>query len=139
MNFLERFGEKIECGPYMDSCWNWTSADNGTGYGQISINDKTFLAHRISYQLFRGKIPEDLHIDHLCRNRGCVNPDHLEAVTHKENMIRGRSNNRLKTHCPQGHEYTEDNTYVSGNKRTCKTCRRIKDKERREVFKNSKL
>jgi len=130
----EEFADKIECGTEEDSCWVWTAANNGRGYGQFTLNDKKILAHRFSYMLYKGKIPEGYHIDHLCKYPPCVNPDYLEAVTQKENM--NRIERIEKTHCPQGHEYSEENTYVNNNKKTCKTCRRKKDRIRRALWNN---
>lgn len=91
------------------------------------------LAHRYAYELLVGPIPEGLHIDHLCRVRLCVNPAHLEAVTCHENNRRSTSPtavNAKKTHCPRGHEYTEENTYFAppDGRRMCKPCARAATK-----------
>lgn len=109
-----------------DECWPWTGAMQGQGYGQYGKPMR--LAHRISYEFFVGPIPEGLTLDHLCRNRQCVNPSHLEPVTRGENVLRGESlpaRNARKTHCPKGHPYDDINTYVSPNTgwRQCKACR----------------
>lgn len=85
----ERFWEKVL---KTDSCWNWTAAKTGDGYGKFGIKPKLLIdAHRFSYQTLVGEIPCGLELDHLCRNPGCVNPEHLEAVTHSENILRGYS------------------------------------------------
>ena len=109
-----------------NSCWNWLGAINPKGYGEYYNDKKVVKAHRYSYELFEGKIPNGLQIDHLCRNRKCVNPNHLQIVTNKENVLRGNgisAKNSKKTHCPKGHELTPENTYCYRNTRSCKKCR----------------
>jgi len=119
------------------ACWEWTACIHHDGYGQFKLNGKNEQAHRLSYEDKFGTIHEGLEIDHLCRNRKCVNPDHLEPVTHPENVKRGLAGfingliRRAKTHCPQGHEYSKENTYVYPNgKRMCRTCNRIRHQPR---------
>lgn len=104
-----------------DSCWIWTASIDGKGYGQIAYNGKPHRAHRISYEIFKGVIPAGLDLDHLCRNRLCVNPEHLEPATRSENLLRGILHNSLKTACPRGHKY--DYTDNKGRRR-CRTCTR---------------
>lgn len=117
-----------------DGCWLWTGANNGR-YG-ISVDPKTkrvTTAHRVLYEHFKGPIPDGLEVDHLCRVKLCVNPDHLEPVTSKENMRRANAHPRkLKTHCKRGHEYTPENTVINkrGN-RHCKQCAKLKYEERK--------
>jgi hypothetical protein len=120
---------------YEDDCWLWTGAIDKGGYGRFVLNSKrtSALAHRVGYELMRGPIPDGLELDHLCRNHACVNPDHLEAVTHRENILRGdyragyqavAALQRAKTHCPQGHPYSGSNLYIlpkSGG-RVCRIC-----------------
>ena len=84
---MERFWSKVD---KTDTCWNWI-AGRSNGYGMIQINKKHKYAHRVSYEIFKGDIPEGLELDHLCRNRKCVNPDHLEAVSSRENTMRGNN------------------------------------------------
>ena len=119
-----RFWSKVEI---TDDCWLWSGAKNKDGYGSIRIEGKTVSAHRVSYELRFGSIPQGLVIDHVCRVHHCVNPDHLEPVTNEENLRRGIPNpaalNAVKTHCKHGHEFTPENTYmlpVGG--RGCRTC-----------------
>ena len=111
------------------NCWEWKGYIKSNGYGQFYKNGKTVLAHRATYEQNKGKIPGGFDLDHLCRNRGCVNPDHLEVVTRKENLVRGVgliAQNVKKTHCPKGHEYSGDNLYYdTKNCRRCRECNRI--------------
>ena len=133
MPWPERFWAKVE---KTDTCWIWIAAlGGGHGYGMIRSPEgrKMLLAHRVAYELLVGPIPPGLELDHLCRNRRCVNPEHLEPVTHRENILRGDSPpaHQVKiTHCPRGHEYTAGNTYWQGRKRSCLRCRR--DRARRQ-------
>lgn len=117
-----------------DSCWIWNGAKTGgdNSYGTIWKNGKRVLVHRIMYESVNGKIPNHLEIDHLCRNKRCVNPKHLEAVTHRENMLRADVGKHLKdrTHCPKGHEYTPENTRITHGSRSCRACESLYNKRR---------
>lgn len=111
------------------TCWQWTGSKTGNGYGQSSVGGKVLMAHRTFYEHFKGTIPEGLDLDHLCKVRCCVNPDHLEPVTRSENLYRSDrvgKYNLLKTHCPRDHEYTPENTRrTSKGGRACRACERV--------------
>ena len=115
-------------------CWQWAKNPNGR-YGQFSVGkQKGLLAHVVSYQLFKGAIPDGFQVDHLCRNTRCLNPAHLEAVTARVNTLRSTAIpavNAAKTHCDHDHEFTEANTYIDKRgARCCRECQRIKDRRR---------
>ena len=116
-----------------EECWLWTGTITKHGYGQFVINRLRIPAHRYSYVLLKASIPSDLQIDHLCRVRHCVNPEHLEAVTLRENLIRGINWQTQKTHCTQGHPYNEENTKWCGSFRRCRTC--LKEWARKKYLK----
>lgn len=107
-------------------CWLWTAKLSAEGYGECQRGGIRF-AHRISYQAFQGDIDEGLQIDHLCRNRACVNPDHLEPVTARVNVLRSNNmaaRNARKTACKYGHPFDADNTIRTKAGRVCRTCAR---------------
>lgn len=110
------------------TCWLWTGAKQNGGYGVVYTEDRRKLAHRVVYELLVGPIPPGLQIDHLCRVRHCVNPNHLEPVTPRENTLRGegRAGQRARqTHCIHGHPFTPENTKIEATGyRSCRTCKR---------------
>ncbi len=112
-------------------CWLWMGDVTAAGYGRVGIEGNRLYVHRVSHEIFKGPIPATFDVDHLCRNRLCCNPQHLEAVSHRENIRRGLKG-KLTTHCPQGHEYSLENTYFRKNSeaRVCMVCARSKDKLR---------
>ena len=122
-SLLQRLADKFTVG---EGCWEWTGAKNPSGYGQLGPTHTGapyhLAAHRVMYELFVGPISTGLEIDHLCGNRGCVRPSHLEPVRHQENLRRAA--NRI-THCPQGHEITERNIGINNRgHRYCAQCNR---------------
>lgn len=125
---MKRFWDKVDkrggIHPVLRShCWVWIASVRKDGYGEFRYGGRAEVAHRVSYTLEHGAIPDGLDTDHLCRNRSCVRPSHLQAVTHKVNVQRGINVNRLKTHCPHGHEYSDANTYRYGHAgRKCREC-----------------
>lgn len=135
---VDRFAEKVALTE--NGCLEWIAGINGPGYGTFAAGGgRTVMAHRWSYEHHVGPIPSGHDIDHLCRNRKCVHPDHLEPVTTSENLFRavgmGQAN-ASKTHCPAGHPYSDDNVYVSPNRpsnRLCRTCRREHKQRTRKV------
>lgn len=135
--YINRLWEQVE---KTETCWLWTGSMNGHGYGTLHTctngKPKMYMVHRVTYELAKGVIPPKLVIDHLCRITNCVNPDHLEAVTDKVNVLRGIGKSAIRarqTHCVNGHEFTQVNTYrrPGGNNRACIICRNVHQENRR--------
>lgn len=121
----QRFWEKVEK-PSQADCWPWLAGCTSRGYGDFYYDGKQVRAHRFAYELLVGPIPEGLQLDHLCRVRHCVNPQHLEPVTHRENVLRGigpTAEQARRTHCIHGHPFSEDNLRIGANgRRYCRAC-----------------
>ena len=133
MNPYERFTNKIRISITRfyegTPCWEWTATISPSGYGMFHYDGNMMPAHRFSYMYSKGKLNPQMDIDHLCRNRACTNPDHLQQVPHKENVLRGiglAAINKRKTHCKRGHEFTPENTIKGrNNARHCRECHKI--------------
>lgn len=134
-HLVDKFAKRVALAD--SGCLQWIGAEDWDGYGRFYIGDsKEVRAHRWSYEYHVGPIPVGLVIDHLCRNKLCVNPNHLEAVTDRVNVLRGVGPSALhakKTHCPAGHPYAGDNLYIHepSNMRRCRTCQREQVRARR--------
>lgn len=130
-DFLDRLASKFTVG---DGCWEWTAGRNAQGYGHVMTDDgRMRRAHRVIYELLVGS-SMGVVLDHRCRNRGCVRPDHLDPVTQRENLRRsasnggvlwdGRTPNGSRTECQRGHRFDDANTYIAPNgSRRCRACR----------------
>lgn len=136
---LRRLNKKIVINK-STGCWDWIAAKS-YGYGCIGLGYKTYRVHRLLYAMTRGAPDPNLECDHLCRNRGCVNPEHIEMVTHRENILRGKApqaENAKKTHCPSGHPYDDKNTIRRRRGgRDCRICNVARVRNRRNAFRAS--
>lgn len=134
----ERFLAKVN---KTETCWLWTGGLSH-GYGHFSDRGWQGGAYRWAYEHWVGPIPEGLDLDHLCRITSCVNPAHLEPVTHRENLLRGetfQAANAAKTHCPAGHAYDAKNTYIYRDKRYCRACHNARQLARKRGESNPGL
>jgi hypothetical protein len=126
-------------------CWEWVGSRDKAGYGQIARKRRLYRAHRFVYEQHKGPIPNGLDLDHLCRNRGCVNPAHLEPVTRRENVLRGQglpAANAAKTHCSKGHPFIDGNLVANSLRhgwRLCRTCDNVNERRLRRERKARSL
>lgn len=139
----DRLLSAVTAGP--NGCWLWTQRVNNHGYGRLSTGSrktlKLHLAHRVSYETFVGPIPDGKVIDHLCRTRRCIRPDHLEPVAQQQNVLRSpiavAARWAARTHCNNGHEFTPENTHIRYRRgrpyRVCRPCDINKKRAQREA------
>lgn len=132
---VDRIADRLDFAP--GGCWLWLGSSDPRGYGRIDTRvdgrKAPRLVYRVLWEAVVGPVPDGLELDHLCRTPACVNPDHLEPVTHAENLLRGESpaaRNARKTHCKRGHEFTHENTWVNPRTggRQCRACFRLRKK-----------
>jgi hypothetical protein len=129
---LRRFAAKVLVG---DGCWIWQGSIDHHGYGRFRYNGKTMGAHQASFDMFVGRMPQGCEPDHTCGTTACVRPDHLDPVTHRENLLRGKTLTALNaaaTHCPRNHLYDETNTRLNNGSRICRTCHRERERAKRQ-------
>ena len=123
--------------PDLGPCWVWEAGKCGGGYGVFMLNQKCWRSHILAYRWLVSEVPPPLVLDHLCRNRACVNPSHLEPKTRRDNALAPGSlifengvHERAKTCCPRGHEYSPSNTRVFRGSRYCRECTKAYDRRR---------
>jgi hypothetical protein len=114
---LERLEQRVSFDD--DGCWRWTGHVQTRGYGQMQVNHRMIVVHKLAWTLFRDEVPEGMDVHHRCEEKRCVNPDHLELVEHTKH----KAAHHRKTHCKRGHAFTAENSYVSGTgAKRCRTC-----------------
>lgn len=134
---LNRLWSKVVKGPGENDCWGWTDVLSEDGYAYLGVGGRKggkFLVHRLLYELVIGPIPGGKELDHRCRNRWCVRPDHQEPVTRHVHILRGQTiaaRNAAVTHCPQGHPYDMFNTRFYRTQRVCRVCSNTRPRQRR--------
>lgn len=131
-DFDTRIEPKILRIPW-STCWYWMGSVKSTGYGRVTIMGRQQSAHKVVYKYYKGPVTAGLQLDHLCRVRCCVNPEHLEPVTQRENILRGLAPSAYAArvaHCPYGHPYSRENTGLYSGARHCKTCARERVRKR---------
>lgn len=130
-NTIDKVLARVDC---TGSCWIWTGSVSPEGYGKVAYQRRTTYVHRLMYETFVGPIPPKMHIDHLCRNRICCRPGHLEVVTNQENVLRGAHSFDFNGTCNKGlHDVTQpDGFYIEYGKRHCRQCQRDGARRRRQ-------
>jgi hypothetical protein len=143
MQYPDVIKEKLLASICIDTitgCWVWVKGKRWQGYGGFQFKRKRLYAHIVSYNIFKGEIPAEYTVDHLCRNHACINPAHLEAVTQTVNKLRGIGFAALKARqvdCIHGHSLSGENLYITPNgHRSCRKCRAIREKIRRAKLKS---
>lgn len=128
LTIADRFWSKVDVlGESPADCWLWTASKTADGYGQFRVAGRNVYAHRFAYEQQHGPVATQTTLDHLCRTRACVRPSHLDPVSNRENVLRGSgitARQARLTHCKNGHEFTEENTYFWRGMRRCQACRR---------------
>jgi hypothetical protein len=132
----DRLWSKVDTSAGLDGCWPWTGTTNRNGYGRLWVNRRWATTHRLVYERLVEPIPEGLTLDHLCRNRACCNPTHLEPVTNRENVLRGvglSATAARRMECRRGHPYDGLRRDGDQTNRYCRTCNRMRQRGQLEA------